>query len=185
MARLLAAGAEPMTIPLPGGETLPAGLRCRRSTFEAALRAEVERSPGIDAPVRPRGRGAGERSRRPRRLATGVVVDGTALDADLVVDASGRSGRVSRGLRAPQSAGGVCGIAYVDRQYQLHPGAGPGPLVNPLAWQGNFDGYQCLIFTHERGIFSVLLVRPSDRKRPRRPALRERVRGGRPRHPWV
>ncbi|MEO7236878.1 MAG: FAD-dependent oxidoreductase [Lapillicoccus sp.] len=163
MARLLAAGAEPVTIPLPGGGVLPAGLRCRRSTFEAALRAEVEQYPGIDLrrghvdAVRVDGAGAGAR-------AAGVVVDGIAVDADLVVDASGRAGRVSRGLRAPQSAGGVCGIAYVDRQYQLHPGAGPGPLVNPLAWQGNFDGYQCLIFTHERGIFSVLLVRPSDRR---------------------
>ena len=54
-----------------------------------------------------------------------------------------------------------CGIAYVDRQYQLRPGAEPGPLVNPIAWQGDFDGYQAIIFLHEHGIFSVLLVRPT------------------------
>ena len=58
--------------------------------------------------------------------------------------------------------GGSCGIAYVDRQYQLHPGAEPGPLINPIAWQGDFDGYQVIVFPHERGIFSVLIVRPSD-----------------------
>ena len=77
------------------------------------------------------------------RHAAGIVVDGETLEADLVVDASGRSGRVNRDRRAPASAGGVCGIAYVDRVYQLAPGAEPGPMVNPIAWQANCDGYQC------------------------------------------
>jgi 2-polyprenyl-6-methoxyphenol hydroxylase-like FAD-dependent oxidoreductase len=81
---------------------------------------------------------------------------------DLVVDASGRSGRVNRERRAPASAGGVCGIAYVDRVYQLHRGAEPGPMVNPVAWQANHDGYQCLLFLHEHGIFSALVIRSTD-----------------------
>ena len=58
------------------------------------------------------------------------------------------------------TSGGRCGIAYVDRQYQLLPGADPGSLVNPIAWQAELDGYQALVFVHERGIFSVLLARP-------------------------
>jgi hypothetical protein len=33
--------------------------------------------------------------------------------------------------------------------------------VNPIAWQADLDGYQAIIFVHEHGIFSVLLVRPS------------------------
>jgi hypothetical protein len=33
--------------------------------------------------------------------------------------------------------------------------------VNPIAWQADFDGYQAIIFVHEHGTFSVLLVRPS------------------------
>lgn len=82
------------------------------------------------------------------------------LDADLVVDASGRAGRATDGVRAPVSVGGLCGIAYVDRQYRLREGAEPGPLTNPLAWQADFDGYQTIVFLHERGYFSVLLVRP-------------------------
>jgi hypothetical protein len=69
---------------------------------------------------------------------------------------------VNRHRRAPQSAGGVCGIAYVDRVYQLHDAAEPGPLVNPLAWQANLDGYQCLVFLHEHGIFSALVIRSTD-----------------------
>jgi hypothetical protein len=52
-------------------------------------------------------------------------------------------------------------MAYVDRQYRLRDGAEPGPMSNPLAWQGDFDGYQVLVFLHERGHFSVVLVRPT------------------------
>ena len=69
---------------------------------------------------------------------------------------------MNRDRRAPASAGGICGIAYVDRIYQLAPGAEPGPLVNPIAWQANCDGYQCLVFLHERGIFSALVIRSTD-----------------------
>ncbi|HEY8307424.1 MAG TPA: FAD-dependent oxidoreductase [Lapillicoccus sp.] len=96
------------------------------------------------------------------RHAAGIVIDGDFLEADLVVDASGRSGRVNRDRRAPASSGGICGIAYVDRVYQLAPGAEPGPMVNPIAWQANCDGYQCLVFRHERGIFSALVIRSTD-----------------------
>jgi len=88
-------------------------------------------------------------------------VDGTDLAADLVIDASGRAGRVTRSLRPAPTSGGPCGIVYVDRQYQLHPGADLGPLMSPIAWQADLDGYQALIFLHERGMFSVLLVRPT------------------------
>jgi len=93
--------------------------------------------------------------------ARGIRVDGTDLAADLVIDASGRAGRVTRSLRPAPASGGPCGIAYVDRQYQLHPGAEPGPLLSPIAWQADLDGYQAIIFLHEHGIFSVLLVRPT------------------------
>ena len=98
-------------------------------------------------------------SRRGR--ADGIRVDGASLPADLVIDASGRAGRATRSLRPAAASGGPCGIAYVDRQYQLRPGAGPGPLANPIAWQADLDGYQAIIFLHEHGIFSVLLVRPA------------------------
>jgi hypothetical protein len=64
-------------------------------------------------------------------------------------------------VRAPSTVGGLCGMAYVDRQYRLHDGAEPGPMANPLAWQADFDGYQTIVFLHERGHFSVLLVRPT------------------------
>jgi hypothetical protein len=100
--------------------------------------------------------------------ASGVVVDGATYDADLVVDASGRAGRVSRELGRRHQVGGPCGMAYVDRVYRLRPGAEPGPMTNPIAWQADCEGYLCLIFRHEHGMFSVVIVRPADD-----PALRD------------
>lgn len=152
----LALGAEPITFDVPGMGQVPAGHRSRRETFERALRATAERVPGlairqghVDAAISSAGR------------VRGIAVDGSAVEADLVVDASGRSGRSVDALRAPGSVGGPCGMAYVGRQYRLHDGAEPGPLTNPLAWQGDYDGYQVLVFLHERGHFSVVLIRPT------------------------
>ena len=59
-----------------------------------------------------------------------------------MLDASGRSSPVTRELASGQGFGGDCGLAYVDRLYRLRPGAEPGPMASPVAWQGDFDGYQ-------------------------------------------
>jgi hypothetical protein len=32
-------------------------------------------------------------------------------------------------------------------------------MTNPIAWQADLDGYLCLIFPHERGLFSVVIIR--------------------------
>ena len=34
-------------------------------------------------------------------------------------------------------------------------------MVSPIAYMADFDGYQCLVFLHEAGHFSVVLVRPT------------------------
>jgi 2-polyprenyl-6-methoxyphenol hydroxylase-like FAD-dependent oxidoreductase len=156
LERWLAAGAEPVRMRLPDGSEIPMGVRSRRATFERALRASALSAPGLQ--VR---RGHVEDVLRRHGRADGVRVDGADLPADLVIDASGRAGRATRSLRPAAASGGPCGIAYVDRQYQLRPGAGPGPLMSPIAWQADLDGYQAIIFIHEHGIFSVLLVRPT------------------------
>jgi 2-polyprenyl-6-methoxyphenol hydroxylase-like FAD-dependent oxidoreductase len=155
LQRWLAAGAEPVQTRLPDGTEIPMAVRSRRETFERALRASALGQPGLQ--VR---RGHVDEVTRRHGRASGIRVDGMDLAADLVIDASGRAGRVTRSLRPGPASGGPCGIAYVDRQYQLHPGVGPGPLMSPIAWQADLDGYQAIIFVHERGMFSVLLVRP-------------------------
>src|SRR4051812_19873705 len=156
MAAWLALGAEPIMLDVPGMGVVAAGHRSRRDTFERALRTTADSVSGllirqghVDGVMSPDGR------------VTGIVVDGTPLEADLVVDASGRSGRSVDALRAPASVGGPCGMAYVDRQYRLRDGAEPGPLTNPLAWQADLDGWQVLVFPHERGHLSVVLIRPT------------------------
>ncbi|MCW2634530.1 MAG: dependent oxidoreductase [Blastococcus sp.] len=149
-------GAEPITFDVPGLGVVPAGHRSRRDTFERALRTTAETVPGLTIA---QGHVDGVLSSDGR--VRGIVVDGTPVEADLVVDASGRAGRSVDRLRAPATVGGPCGMAYVDRQYRLRDGAEPGPLSNPLAWQADLDGYQVLVFLHERGHFSVVLVRPT------------------------
>jgi 2-polyprenyl-6-methoxyphenol hydroxylase-like FAD-dependent oxidoreductase len=149
-------GAEPITFDVPGMGVVAAGHRSRRDTFERALRTVAGTVQGLT--IR-QGHVDGVLSSEGR--VRGIVVDGSPVEADLVVDASGRSGRSVDALRAPHSVGGPCGMAYVDRQYRLHSGAEPGPMAGPLAWVADFDGYQSLVFLHERGYFSVLLVRPT------------------------
>jgi 2-polyprenyl-6-methoxyphenol hydroxylase-like FAD-dependent oxidoreductase len=130
----------------------------RRSTFERALRHAATKQPGltlrtghVDGLVLDRGHVVGAR------------VDRSLVEADLVVDASGRAGHLGR--TSAQDGGpeldGDCGLAYVDRTYQLIPGAGPGPMTTPIAHLADFDGYQCLVFLHESGHFSVVFVRPT------------------------
>lgn len=150
----LGLGAEPMHQTVPGVGEIPLGTRSRRETLERAIRAVVETEPGVHLHVG-HVRGIVQSGGR----ATGVALDDDSLPADLVLDASGRSSRVTDALPPPAGIGASCAIAYVDRQYQLHPGAEPGPLLNAIAWQAEYDGYQVIVFPHERGIFSVLFVR--------------------------
>ena len=150
--------AEPVAVSTPGGSREAQVVRSRRSTFERALRLAANEHPSltlrtghVDGLVVDRGH------------VTGARVDGSHVEADLVVDASGRSGRLGRSsaLSGDPELDGDCGLAYVDRTYRLRVGAEPGPLMNPLANIADFDGYQSLVFLHESGHFSVVLVRPT------------------------
>jgi 2-polyprenyl-6-methoxyphenol hydroxylase-like FAD-dependent oxidoreductase len=150
----LAAGAEPVSMTLPDGREMPLGVRSTRPTYETALRAQALNQEGVHFQL-----AHVDRIVIDNGHASGVVVDGAHAEADLVIDASGRSGRATRALRPAALVGGDCGVAYVDRVYQLRPGAELGPLVNPIAFQANFDGYMVLVFPHERGMFSVVIIR--------------------------
>lgn len=153
----LAAGAEPLTVDTPAGPRLIA-TRSRRATLERAIRAAVEPLPRVRLVL-----GHVDRIARERGRAVGLIVAGELLPADLVVDAAGRSSRVTDDLPAADGIGAGTGCAYVDRQYQLLPGREPGPLMGPIAWQADLEGMQTILFPHERGIFSVLFVRDTSR----------------------
>src|SRR5919112_2199367 len=102
---LLAAGAQWATMPEGGDQAGRfVGLQCRRSTFERILRAAAAAEPGVT--LLP-GHVDGVLSARGR--AMGLRVDGQDLAADLVLNASGRSGRIGDDLRAPEE-GADCGL---------------------------------------------------------------------------
>jgi 2-polyprenyl-6-methoxyphenol hydroxylase-like FAD-dependent oxidoreductase len=150
---LLTAGAKPATV--PGQPGLPGGLHCRRQTFERVLRSAAEAEPRVtlrtahvDEVCRERGR------------ATGVRADGHRVDADLVIDASGRAGRLTRALRAP-AEGGDCGISYLSRQYRLRPGAADGPVNAPFGVMLVYPGYLAAAFLHDHRTASALIARAS------------------------
>jgi flavin-dependent dehydrogenase len=152
-AGLLAAGAEPAT--MPGQPGLPGGLHCRRQTFERVLRSAAEAEPRVmlrTAHV--------DEVRREAGRVTGVRAGGHRVDADLVIDASGRAGRLTRALRAP-AEGGDCGISYVSRQYRLLPGAADGPVNAPFGVMMVYPGYLAAAFRHENRIVSALIARAS------------------------
>jgi hypothetical protein len=132
------------------------GIRCRRLTFERVLRTAAEHEPGLVLRI-----GHVDEVCADHDRATGVRVDGARVDADLVIAASGRAGRLGRDLRAPMQ-GADCGIAYVSRQYRLHPGAEPGPMNIPLGHVDLYPGYQAIVFLHDNGIFSTVITRSSD-----------------------
>jgi 2-polyprenyl-6-methoxyphenol hydroxylase-like FAD-dependent oxidoreductase len=150
-AILLAGGIPALPAGMPEQMT---GLQCRRSTFERAMWTFATAEPGV------------------RRLAghaddlvltggrvTGAVVDGARIEADLVIVASGRSGRIGDDLRAP-AEGGPCGFSYAARQYQARPGVAmpdwglPRPAVH--------DGYVTIVFPHDAGVITALFIRPTD-----------------------
>jgi 2-polyprenyl-6-methoxyphenol hydroxylase-like FAD-dependent oxidoreductase len=158
----LARGATPIDMDASPSDPADRVVLSRRSTFERALRSAAARHPGlalraghVDGLVLERGR------------VLGVSVDGTEVRADLVVDASGRASRIGpvgasgRSARPDAQVEGDCGLAYIDRTYRLLPSAEPGPTNTPIGYMGEFDGYQCLLFVHERGHFSVVLARPT------------------------
>jgi 2-polyprenyl-6-methoxyphenol hydroxylase-like FAD-dependent oxidoreductase len=151
-------GARPVDLPNPAGSRQVLGMLSRRSTFERALRHAAEKQLGLTLRT-----GHVDGLAFDRGRVIGARVDGSLVEADLVVNASGRAGRLSRSSaqdRGPE-LDGDCGLAYVDRTYRLRSGAEPGPMVTPLAYMANFDGYQCLVFLHEADHFSVVLVRPT------------------------
>ncbi len=148
---LAAAGAQ-LLYP-PGDATRAMGMRCRRLTFERVLRAAAAAEPGVDLV-----RGHVDDVVAEHGRAAGLRVDGRVLAADLVLAATGRSGRLGRGLRGP-GEGADSGQAYVSRQYRLRPGAEPGPMSSPIAAFAGYPGYLTIVFPHDAGVFSVLLVR--------------------------
>ena len=139
-----------------GAPDVMANLHLRRPVFDRVLWDTASRHPRIT-----RRRGHADDVVIDHGRVTGVVVEGEAIAADLVVDASGRSSRFARAHRAPADSAD-CGQAYAARLHRLRDGATPGPLNGGPGYAAEHDGFVLLVFTHDAGYFTVLLVRASD-----------------------
>lgn len=136
-----------------GAPEFMADLHLRREVFEQVLWEAASRHPQVRRHL-----GHAEDVRIEHGAVTGVVVDGAVVGAELVVDATGRSGRFAAAHQPPAESVG-CGQAYAARRYRLLAGAEPGPLNGGPGYVAEHDGFASLVFTHDAGYFTVLLVR--------------------------
>jgi len=151
LAAVLAAGVEPYRP--EGAPAVATILRARRETFEHPLWSVARAEPNLA--VR---QGYADGVVLDGRRVTGVALGGTILHADLVVDATGRSGRLAGELRPP-AEGGDSGLANAARVYRLRPGAPLGPVNAALGFVAGYDSYTLIVFVHDAGTFSPLILR--------------------------
>ena len=129
------------------------GLQCRRSTFERATWSVAAREPGLELRT-----GHAERLTTRGDRVTGLVVDGAELEADVVIVAAGRAGRIGDEHRAP-GEGGNCGFSYAARMYRAREGVDPPSSTVPMATM--YRGYQSMVFPQDDRTLSALVVRPT------------------------
>jgi 2-polyprenyl-6-methoxyphenol hydroxylase-like FAD-dependent oxidoreductase len=150
LSALTEAGAAVITA--PDGTAM--ALRCRRAVFERVLRDIASREPHVTLAV-----GHVDHVHRHAGRAVGVAVDGSRVECDLVIDASGRASRVMRAARGRHDGeGGPCGAAYVSRQYRLREAAHPAAVNSPVGLSLGFDGYFAVVFLHDDRTFSVTIT---------------------------
>lgn len=156
---------------LPRTDELVA-LAVRRSTFEAAVRSVVARTPGIELVAGSAAAGlafAPPSDVVPPRVEGVVLADGRTLAANIVIDASGRRTSVPGwlaevGVELPTEVV-PCGISYVSRFYERRPGATPPRLTRGFTTGSSFDRYSCLVFPGDGRSFSVTFgVLPEDKE---------------------
>jgi 2-polyprenyl-6-methoxyphenol hydroxylase-like FAD-dependent oxidoreductase len=150
---VLAAGAIAATP--PGAPPFIRNLQCRRWVFEQAMREVASVEPNLQLRC-----GHVDRIEQAGGRVCGVVVDGALVCADVVVDASGRSGHLGDDLRAP-GEGGPCGFAYIGRMYKER-GGGEGMGARGVPTGQLMDGYLAILFPQDAGTLSTLIVRRDD-----------------------
>ncbi len=119
------------------GDECQTVLATRRSTVDWVLRRAVVLEPGVTLRYGVRVVGLLAEPGTPPRV-TGLRTDQEEIDADLVIDASGRRSAIDRWLEAigaqPTATWRAeCGIAYFSRHYRLRTHAPlPGPVTTRI-----------------------------------------------------
>jgi 2-polyprenyl-6-methoxyphenol hydroxylase-like FAD-dependent oxidoreductase len=176
---LLAHGAEPIRFAevvkrvLPDAELRPEDdeivlLACRRTTFEWVLRRHVGALPGVELQGGVAVAGLCARSEPGGACPhiTGVrSTSGSAFEADLVVDASGRRSRLRHwlaeiGARMPREESEPCGIFYSSRFYRGRTGAPLPSLDGPMG--ADYGFLKVGVFPGDSRTWSVTLAASPD-----------------------
>ena len=149
-------GAEPL-VPGPAGDRPRPGACSRAGRRSSApCGARPTRSPASScAPGT--STASPSRARHRRRRGRGGSPPTSSSTPPVAPDGSARVPAVT----GSPTGSAACGLAYVDRTYRLREGAGAGPMNTPLGFIGELRGYQLLVFLHELGHFSVVLIRPT------------------------
>jgi 2-polyprenyl-6-methoxyphenol hydroxylase-like FAD-dependent oxidoreductase len=133
------------------------GLQCRRSTFERVTWSMAAREPGMELRT-----GHVQRLLTRGGRVTGVDVDGVNVEAEVVIVAAGRAGRIGDEYRVP-GEGGACGFSYAARMYRAREGTEPPASALPM--NALYDGYLAMVFPQDDRTLSALIVRPSSSDR--------------------
>lgn len=130
---------------------------CRRSTLEWVMRGMAEDEPGVSMTY-----AAVSDVRVEDGAVTGVALaDGSVLTADLVVDATGRRGRLSHPW-SHEVVDEPADEVYTSRRYRTLPGASFGPVNRGVISVAEGDGYSLLVFPHDADVFTVCFTRLPD-----------------------
>lgn len=137
-------------------------LTSRRTTLELVMRRYVERLPGVS--IRPQAfvKALTIEPGSPPRVTGVELEDGTALAADLVVDAAGRTSQAAEQLAAAGAAmpeaSEACGVIYFTRHYRLRPGQEEPPRGGRTT--GDLGYLKFGVFPADNGCFSITLCAP-------------------------
>jgi 2-polyprenyl-6-methoxyphenol hydroxylase-like FAD-dependent oxidoreductase len=144
-------GAGARLVPLPGMPEIEM-LACRRPVVERVLRECARRQDGLQWRT-----GHVDRLETVDGGATGAVVDGERLPADLVVVATGRNSRLGEDLRGAVEDGG-CGFSYVTRVNRARAGE---PAYDGFPSMQTGPGYVSVVIGGDDGTHSVVIAYPS------------------------
>jgi 2-polyprenyl-6-methoxyphenol hydroxylase-like FAD-dependent oxidoreductase len=154
--------------PVPGDEEL-VSICVRRPVFESVLRAAAESEPNVDfeSGARIAGlSGAPSRDNGPIRITGARTTDGRTVEADLVVDALGRTSQLGAwlgdlGSRPPSERRAECGLLYYSRHFRLRLGVELPSLPSLLRGPRGEIGYLVfVVFLGDNRTFALVLMIP-------------------------
>ncbi|MFE3247418.1 NAD(P)-binding protein [Streptomyces sp. NPDC059209] len=163
-ADLLAHGVEEVDMTAPPGAEAPEGARdlagfgSRRATVEWVLHRAVRGQSGIRVHHGLSARDVVVEQGRVR----GLRADGTSIEADAVVDATGRRSPLA-GAFVKEAEESSCGNVYHSRFYRLLEGVPKPPMfLVPVVFAGG-AGFGGGLYAHDNDTFAVVFARlPED-----------------------